>query len=72
MAALYGEVEAVRELLNHVPSHLKSAFPASEATCVVKEFGNEAELTPLHLARWASINDVDSFLRLFQLPPPFN
>ena len=30
MAALYGEVEAVRELLNHIPSYLKSAYPASE------------------------------------------
>ena len=37
MAALYGQVEAVRELLNHIPSHMKSAYPASEVTCVVKE-----------------------------------
>ena len=58
MAALYGEVDAVRELLNHVPSHLKSAFPASESTCVVKEFGNEADLTPLHLASYAGCDDA--------------
>ena len=36
--------------MNHVPSYLKSAYPASEATCIVKEFGNDADLTPLHLA----------------------
>ena len=55
MAALYGQVEAVRELLNHVPSYLKSAYPASEATCIVKEFGNDADLTPLHLASFAGM-----------------
>ena len=58
MAALYGEVDAVRELLNHVPSHLKSDFPASEATSVAKEFGNDADLTPLHLASFAGCDDA--------------
>ena len=58
MAALYGEVDAVRELLNHVPSYLKSTYPSSEASGVVKEFGNDADLTPLHLASFAGCDDA--------------
>ena len=58
MAALCGKAEALRELLNHVPSHLRSELPASEATSVVKELSNEADLTSLHLASLAGSDDA--------------
>ena len=48
MAALFGETDAIRELLTHVPSHLRSELPTSHA--LIKEFSEEADLTPLHLA----------------------
>lgn len=58
VAAFYGEVDAMRELLVHVPSHLKSEFPASVATSLIKEFASEADLTALHLACYAGSDDA--------------
>ena len=62
MAALYGEVDTVRELLRHVPSHLKSELPISAQTSVVKEFDNEYDLSPIHLASYSGSDDVVRFL----------
>ena len=58
MASLYGEVDTVRELLRHVPSHLKSELPVSVQTSVIQEFANEFDLTPIHLASYSGSDDV--------------
>lgn len=58
MAALYGEADAVRELLTHVPSQVRSEFPASMTAAVVKELASEADLTPLHMASFSGSDDA--------------
>ena len=58
MAALYGETEAVRELLIHVPSHLRSVIPASVNSAEIKELSSEEDLTALHLASFSGSDDV--------------
>ena len=58
MAALYGEAESVRELLIHVPSHLRSVYPASMNTAAIAELASEADLTPLHLASFSGSDDA--------------
>ena len=58
MASLYGEVDTVRELLRHVPSHLKSELPISVETSVIQEFAEEYDLTPIHMASYSGSDDV--------------
>ena len=58
LAALYGEVDVLRELLTHIPSHLKSELPGDLSSSVVQEFSNEYDLTPIHMASYAGSDDV--------------
>ena len=62
LAALYGEVEALRELLTHIPSHLKSELPGDAvSSSVVQEFATEYDLTPIHMASYSGSDDVEIF-----------
>lgn len=58
LAALYGEVEALRELLTHIPSQLKSELPGTVSSSVVQEFATEYDLTPIHMASYSGSDDV--------------
>ena len=63
LAALYGEVDVLRELLTHIPSHLKSELPGDLSSSVVQEFSNEYDLTPIHMASYSGSDDVVIYIR---------